>query len=75
MPSPDTLMLWMLVRSTLSRPAKEERRRFHVAGASHAAVLTINATAMHAKARASNRLAKASRMANHGPSVRIQETV
>ena len=47
--------------NSLLRQTKENHRRRHVAGASHAAVLTINATAMHAKARASNRLAKQKR--------------
>ena len=57
-------------QSTLLQPAKEKRRRCHMAGASHAAVLTIYATAMHAKARTSNRLTKASRTAHRGPRVR-----
>ena len=38
-----------------------------MAGVLHAAVLTVNATAKHAKARAINRPAKASRTASHGP--------
>ena len=63
------------MQSTLLRRAKENHRQRQVAGASHAAVLTVNATAMHAKARASNRLAMASRVANHGPLVRTKEKV
>ena len=39
------------------------------------AVLTINATTMYAKARPSNRLAKANRTAAPGPRVRAREKV
>ena len=62
-----------LMRSTLFRLAREKRRRVQMAGALRVAVLTINATAVHAKARASNLLAKASRPASHGPRVRAKE--
>ena len=44
-----------------------------MAGALRAAVLTINATAMHAKARAINSVAEANRTASHGPRVRVKE--
>ena len=63
------------MQSTFLRRAKGNHRRRHMAGGSHAAVLTVNATAMHAQARASNCLAEASSMANHVPRVRTKEKV
>ena len=50
---------------TSMQPRK--RRRVYMAGASSVVVLTLNATALHAKARASNRLAEACRAASHDP--------
>ena len=64
----DTLIPWMLMRSTLSHPAKEKGHRVRVMGVSSAVVHIFNETAMHAKAQASNRLARANR-ASHGPRV------
>ena len=62
------------MRSTHFRRAKRKRRRVQMAGALHAAVLSINATAIHALARESNRLAEADRTASHGPRVSAKET-
>ena len=57
---------WMLMRSTLSRLAKEKSHRVRVMGVLSAVEHIFNETAMHARAQASNRLAKANR-ASHGP--------
>ena len=59
---------WTLMRSTLSRLAKEKGHRVRVMGVLSAVELIFNETAMHARAKASNRLAKANR-ASHGPRV------
>ena len=57
---------WMLMRPTLSRLAKEKSHRVHAMGVLSAVEHIFNETAMHARAQASNRLAKANR-ASHGP--------
>ena len=59
------------MRSTLSRLAKEHGHRVRVMGVLSAAKHIFNETAMHARAQASNRLAKANR-ASHGPRVRAK---
>ena len=53
--------------NALSSSQERKRRRVYMAGASSVVVLTLNATALHAKARASNRLAEACRAASHDP--------
>ena len=62
------------MRSTLSRQSKEKGHRERVMGVLRSVEHIFNETAMHARARASNRLAKANR-ASHGPRVRAKETV
>ena len=54
----DTLIRGMLTRSVLFRPAKEKGHRAHEMVVFSVVVLIFNETAMHAKATASNRLAK-----------------
>ena len=56
---------WMLMRSTLSRLVKEKGHRVRVMGVLSAVEHIFNETAMHARAQASNRLARAIR-ASHG---------
>ena len=68
----DTQIPWMLMRSTLSRLAKEKGHRFRVMGVLSAVGHIFNETAMHARAQASNRLARANR-ASHCPRVRAKE--
>ena len=68
----DTQTPWMLIRSTLSRLAKEKGHRVRVMGVSSAVEHIFNETAMYARAQASNRLARANR-ASHGPRVRAKE--
>ena len=53
-------------------PAKEKSHRVHRTVVSSAVEQVFNETAMHAKATASNHLAKANR-ASHGPRVRAKE--
>ena len=60
--------------NSLSRLAKEKGHRVHVMGVSSAVEHIFNETAMHARAQASNRLARANR-ASHGPRVRAKERV
>ena len=62
----------MLMQSTLSRLPKDHRDR--AIGVLSAAEHIFNETAMHAKAQASNRMAKANR-ASHGPRVRAKVRV
>ena len=64
----DTLIPWMLMRSILSRLAKEKGHRVRVMGVSRAVEHIFSETAMHPKAQASNRMAKANR-ASHAPRV------
>ena len=54
--------------NSLSLLAKEKDHRVRVMGVSSAVVRIFNETAMHVKAQASNRMAKANR-ASHGPRV------
>ena len=58
----------MLMRSTLSRLPKEKDHRVRVMGVLSAVVHIFNETVMHARAQASNRMAKANR-ASHDPRV------
>ena len=58
--------------NSLSLLAKEKGRRVRVMGVSSAVEHIFNETAMHAKALASNRLARANR-ASHSPRVRAKE--
>ena len=67
----DTQIPWMLMRSILSRLAKEKGHRVRVMGVSCAVEHIFNETAMHARAQASNRLAHANK-ASHGPRVRAE---
>ena len=62
------------MRSTLFRLAKEKGHRVRVMGVSSAVEHIFNETTMHARAQASNRLARANR-ASHGPRVRAKERV
>ena len=64
----------MLMRSTLSRLPKEKDHRVRVMGVTSAVVRIFNETAMHARAQASNRMAKAN-TASHGPRVKAKERV
>ena len=64
----DTRIPWMLMQSTLSRLANEKGHRVRVMGVLSAVEHIFNETAVHARAQASNRLAKANR-ASHGPRV------
>ena len=59
--------------NTLSRLAKEKSHRVRVMGILSAVEFILNETAMHARAQASNRLARANR-ASHGPRVRAKES-
>ena len=61
----------MLMRSILSRLAKEKGNRVRAMGVLSAVEHNFNETAMHARAQVSNRLAKANR-ASHGPRVRAK---
>ena len=70
----DTQIPWTLMRSILSRLLQEKGRRVRVMGVASAMEHIFHETAMHARAQASNRLAKASR-ASHGPRVRVKERV
>ena len=70
----DTQIPRMLMRSTLSRLAKEKGHRVRVMGVKNAVEHIFNESAMHARAQASNRLAKANR-ACHGPRVRAKAGV
>ena len=70
----DTQIPWMLTRSILYRLALEEGHRVRVMGVLSAVEHIFNETAMHARAQASNRLAKANR-ASHGPRVRAKARV
>ena len=70
----DTEIPRMLMRSILSRLAREKGHRVRVMGVSSAVEHIFNETAMHARTQASNRLAKANR-ASHGPRVRAKVTV
>ena len=54
----DTLIRRMLTRSILFRPATEKGHRVHEIAVLSVVVLIFNETALHAKATASNRLAK-----------------
>ena len=62
------------MRSILCQSAKEKCHRVHRTVVSSAVEHMYNVTAMHAKATASNRLARANK-ASHGPRVRIKERV
>ena len=64
----DTQIPSTLMQSTLSRLAKEKGHRVRAVGVLSAVVRIFNEIAMHAKAQASNRMAKAYR-ASHGPRV------
>ena len=68
------LIPWMLMRSILCHPAQEKGHRLHEMVVSSAVEHNFNGIAMHAKATASHRLAKANR-ASHGPRVRTKERV
>ena len=61
----DTQIPWMLMRSILSRLAKGKGHRVRMMGVVSAVEHIFNETAMHARAQASNRLARANR-ASHG---------
>ena len=54
--------------NSLSRLAREKGHQVRAMGVSSAVVRIFNETAMHARAQASNRIAKANR-ASHGPRV------
>ena len=60
------------MRSTLSRRAKEMDHRVRVIGVLSAVEHISNETAMHPRAQASDRLARANR-ASHGPRVKTNE--
>ena len=62
----------MLGRSTLSRLAKEKGHRVRVMSVVSAVEHIFNEIALHARAQASNRLARANR-ASHGPRVRAKK--
>ena len=62
------------MRSTLFRLAKQKGHRVRVMDVSNAVEHLFNGAAMHARAQASNRLAKANR-ASHGPRVRAKARV
>ena len=64
----------MLMWPTLSRLAKEQGHRVRVMGVLSELVHIFNETAMHARAQASNRLARRNR-ASRGPRVRAKERV
>ena len=70
----DTQIPWMLMRSILFRLALEKGHRVRVMGVLSAVEHIFNETAMHARAQASNRLAKANR-ASHSPRVRAKVRV
>ena len=70
----DARIPWMLLQSALSRLPKENGHRVRAMGASSAVEHIFNETAMHARAQASNRLARANR-ASHGPRVRAKARV
>ena len=70
----DTQIPWMLMRSILSRLAREKGHRVRVMGVSISVEHIFNETAMQARTPASNRLAKADR-ASHGPRVRTMARV
>ena len=59
---------------TLFHPARAKGHQVRAMGVLSAGVRIFNETAMHAKAQASNRLAKANR-ASHGPRVRAKARV
>ena len=60
------------MRSTLCSLAKEKGHRVRVMGVLSAVEYIFNENAMHARAQASNRRARANR-ASHGPRVRAKE--
>ena len=62
------------MRSILCHPEKEKGHRVHEIVVSSEVEHIFNVIAMHAKATASNRLARANR-ARHGPRVRAKERV
>ena len=62
------------MRSTLSLPPKEKDHRVRAMGVVSAVEHIFNETAMHAKAQASNRMAKANR-GSPGPRVRAKVRV
>ena len=66
----DIQISWMLMRSILSRLAKEKGHIESTSAVEH----FFNETAMHARTQASNRLAKANR-ASHGPRMRAKVRV
>ena len=78
----DTLNPRMLTRSIHFCLAKEKRHRVHEIDVSSAVVFIFNEIAMHTRAQASNRMAKANK-ASHGPRVnphteakaRVRETM
>ena len=70
----DTRIPWMLMPSTLSRRPKEKDHPVRAMGVLSAVEHIFNEIAMHAKAQASNRMAKANR-ASHGPRVRAKARV
>ena len=65
---------WMLMRSNLCHIVKEKGHRVHEMVVSSVVEHIFNVTAMHAKATASNQMAKANK-ASHGPRVRAKERV
>ena len=71
----DIQIPWMLMRSILSRLAKETGHRVRVMGVSSAMEHIFNETAMDARTQVSNRLAKASHGPSHGPRVRAKVRV
>ena len=57
----DTLISWLLMRSILCHPAKENCHRDHETVVSSVVELIFKEIAMHANAMASNHLSKANR--------------
>ena len=64
---------WTLMQSTPSRRLKEKGHRVRVMGVLSAGVRICNEIAMHAKAQASNRMAKASKFSGKGKSKENKE--
>ena len=68
----DTLIPWMLMQPILCHPVEEKGSSSPRDGCFKCGGAHFNVTAMHARAQASNRLAKANR-ASHGPRVSAKE--
>ena len=64
----DSRIPWMLMQLTLNHPARQKGHQVRAMGVLSAGVRLFNEIAMHTRAQASNRMAKASK-ASHGARV------